>query len=188
MKGYKPLLFILLFVILMIGTGVKKQTEIEKEESNIFDSINSMPTPEPIPEPEPDPTEEYAEAARYIAKTIYGEARGESVTDQAAVAWCILNRVDQRKTQTPKDVIKVVTQKNQFYGYHKRNPVKEEHYELAMDVISRWLREKAGETDVGRVLPKEYTFFAAYKGRNRFRDAYRNGKHWDWSLPSPYES
>ncbi len=29
-----------------------------------------------------------------IAKTIWGEARGTSMTEKAAVAWCILNRVD----------------------------------------------------------------------------------------------
>ena len=34
------------------------------------------------------------EDADLIAKTVWGEARGCSVTQQAAVAWCILNRVD----------------------------------------------------------------------------------------------
>ena len=32
-----------------------------------------------------------------LAKTIWGEARGvESITEKAAVAWCILNRVDAK--------------------------------------------------------------------------------------------
>ncbi len=47
-------------------------------------------TPEPTPEPfVPDATE-----VEMIAKTIWGEARGTSMTEKAAVAWCILNRVD----------------------------------------------------------------------------------------------
>lgn len=145
------------------------------------------PAPTPSPEPTPDPLEPYYEAARYIAKTVYGEARGLPVTDQAAVIWCILNRTDQRETQTPEDIIKVITAKGQFHGYKKKNPVKDEHYELALDVIQRWIYEKAGASDVGRVLPREYTFFAAKNGRNRFRDAYRSRNYWDWSLPSPYE-
>ena len=145
------------------------------------------PKPTPVPTPTPDPVEPYHEAARYLAKTVYGEARGCPVTDQAAVIWCVLNRVDTRETQTPEDVIKVITKPNQFTGYRKSNPIKDEHYELALDVLGRWLREKNGEIDVGRVLPPDYRYFAAHKGRNRFRNKYKGGQYWDWSLPSPYE-
>lgn len=137
-------------------------------------------------EPEPSLAEPYREAAVYVAKTVYGEARGLSITEQAAVVWCILNRTDERNTQTPEDVIKVVTAKGQFHGYKKSQPCTDEHLALAMDVIERWLREKDGETDVGRVLPKEYTFFAGRGGHNYFRDGYKSRKYWDWSLPSPY--
>lgn len=134
-----------------------------------------------------DILEEYEEAARYIAKTVYGEARGESTTVQAAVIWTILNRVDERKTQTNKDVIAIITKKGQFHGYKEKYPVEEEYFDLAIDVISRWLLEKRGVEDVGRVLPKEYTFFAGYK-HMRFRDAYDGDfNYWDWSLESPYE-
>lgn len=135
----------------------------------------------------PDILEEYESAARYIAKTVYGEARGESTTVQAAVIWTILNRVDERETQTNKDIIAIITKKGQFHGYKEEYPVEEEYFDLAIDVISRWLLEKRGVEDVGRVLPKEYTFFAGYRNM-RFRDAYDGDfNYWDWSLESPYE-
>lgn len=134
-----------------------------------------------------NPTLAYHEAARYLAKTVYGEARGCSVTDQAAVIWCILNRVDMDDKYSPEEVIDVVTAPGQFHGYSRSNPVWDEHYDLALDVLRRWLSEKTGASETGRVLPAEYLYFAAKDGRNRFRDAYEGGRYWDWSLPSPYE-
>lgn len=138
--------------------------------------------PEPIPEPNPWTTE-----AEYIAKTIWGEARNCSTTEQAAVVWCILNRVDSSDPYYPDDIVSVVTQKKQFDGYDASFPIEEEYYELALDVIDRWQREKSGETDVGRVLPKEYLWFLGDGEANYFRNAYE-GKFdiWDWSLTSPY--
>lgn len=166
---------------------VRASVTVSKPEVRVSTEPMPEPLPEPVETPKMDVAKPYYEAARYIAKTVYGEARGLPVTDQAAVIWCILNRTDQRETQTPEDVIKVVTARGQFHGYRKGNPVRDEHYELALDVIRRWIYEKAGASDVGRVLPREYTFFAAKNGRNRFRDAYRSRNYWDWSLPSPYE-
>ena len=134
-----------------------------------------------------DILEEYELAARYIAKTVYGEARGESTTVQAAVIWTILNRVDEGESYTGKDIIRVITKKGQFHGYKEKYPVEGEYFDLALDVISRWLSEKNGVEDVGRVLPKEYTFFDGYR-HMRFRDAYDGEfNYWDWSLESPYK-
>lgn len=48
--------------------------------------------------------------------------------------------------------------------------------------------EKNGETDVGRVLPKEYTFFIGDGFENHFTDEWKSTDYWDWSLPSPYEN
>lgn len=120
-----------------------------------------------------------------LAKLVWREARGvKSTQEQAAVIWCVLNRVDNEKYG---DTIKeVVTARNQF-AYKKRTPVDDKFYNLARDVISRWLLEKEGFEDVGRVLPKEYLFFAGRNGRNRFRKQYSSKKYWDWSLPNPYE-
>ncbi len=47
---------------------------------------------------------------------------------------------------------------------------------------------KDGEADVGRVLPSDYLWFTGDGKRNHFRNAYRGGQIWDWSLPTPYES
>lgn len=155
--------------------------------------VVALPTSEPVPVPDPEPEIEpaehpYKQEAEYLAKTIWGEARGCSVTEQAAVAWCILNRVDSPDPDFPDDIISVITEKNQFHGYKADYPVTDEHFELALDVIDRWLAEKDGESDVGRVLPAEYTFFRGDGKRNIYRDAWSgNYNVWDWSLSSPYE-
>ena len=64
---------------------------------------------------------------------------------------------------------------------------KDEFYELAKDVLTRWLLEKEGFTEVGRILPKEYLFFAGRNGKNHFRTGYRTRDYWDFSWESPYE-
>ena len=199
--------FVIYFVCLLVLININlSSSKLPEETDKIFMEIEPAPkyeimaeevcveepiielTPEPIIEDIPDPIEEYEEAAVYIAKTVYGEARGLTVTEQAAVIWCILNRVDQRESQTSEDIISVITKKKQFHGYGSDNPVEDDHYNLAIDVLRRWLKEKDGEIEVGRVLPKEYIYFAAYKGTNRFRDKYKGGNYWDWSLESPYEN
>ena len=136
-------------------------------------------TPE-TPEPEDDPAE-------YLAKTIYGEARGCSTTEQAAVVWCVLNRVDDGSGLWPDDIIGVVTQEYQFAGYSPEHPVLPELYDLALDVLERWQREKAGEDDVGRVLPADYCYFHGDGKHNYFRQEYEGGPAWDWGLETPYE-
>ena len=130
-------------------------------------------------------TDSYDEEAQYIAKVVWAEARGCSRTEQAAVIWCILNRVDSDIRDMPDDIISVVTAPNQF-AYRDSSPITDELYELAKDVISRWEREKNGETNVGRVLPKEYLWFHGDGTNNHFRDAFKGGNRWDWSLESPY--
>lgn len=125
------------------------------------------------------------EDADMMAKLVWGEARGCSTTEQAAVVWCVLNRVDAGYADgTIKGVI---TAKGQFTGYRSSNPVTETQRWIAVDVMTRWYREKNGEADVGRVLPKEYLYFAGDGIGNVFRTTYKGGTRWDWSLPSPYE-
>lgn len=118
------------------------------------------------------------------ARLLWGEARGvKSKAEQAAVIWCVLNRLDAGYADSIEGVI---TAKGQFTGYRKSNPITGELYELAEDVLMRYYLEKEGFTDTGRTLPKDYLWFTGYKGRNRFRNKYRGGQYWDWSLPSPY--
>ena len=122
--------------------------------------------------------------ANVMAKCIWGEARGCSVTEQAAVAWCILNRVDN--PAYPDNIVDVITQPYQFSGYSPGNPIDPDILALCHDVIARWDMERYAVGDVGRVLPKEYLFFTGDGRTNHFRTGYKSSGTWDWSLPSPY--
>lgn len=125
------------------------------------------------------------ETVEVLCKVVYGEARGCDKTQQAAVIWCILNRVDSDKF--PNDVVAVVTQKNQFEGYSSKFPVTDEIKELVLDVLGRYEQEKAGVENVGRVLPNDYLFFrSSGKGTNLFRQNYGSKTIWDWSWGTPY--
>lgn len=128
-----------------------------------------------------------------IGNLIYGEARGiESKAQKAAIAWCVLNRLDSGRWGST--VYDVVTAKNQFDGY---NPNRKYSYEdfitfveckkLARDVLERYYSEKFGNENVGRVLPKDYLFFYGKDGVNKFTKEWKDyDSLWDWSLDSPY--
>lgn len=118
-----------------------------------------------------------------LAKLVWGEARGCTITEQAAVIWTVLNRVDSEDPLYPDTIQEVVTQPSQFHGYDPNHPLEQDMVNLARDVLTRWLT--GGE---GRVLPKEYIFFHGDGIHNHFRIEYEhNGLYWDWSLDSPYE-
>lgn len=124
-----------------------------------------------------------------IAKTVYGEALiTHSDMEMAAVVWCILNRVDSDDPFYPEGIMAVVTQSRQFHGYDEDHPV-DEHIEwLVRDVLSRWMSEKEGKTDVGRVLPAEYLFFWGDGLHNHYTTEFQGGIEYDWSLENPYDS
>jgi len=123
--------------------------------------------------------------AYYIAKTIGVEAPYCSRTEQAAVAWTILNRVDD--SRFPSTVREVVTAPNQF-AYFDTTPVRDDLYYLALDVLGRWALEKAGEPVVGRVLPREYLYFwGDCVAHNYFTITENSPYYWNWSWDSPYE-
>ena len=122
--------------------------------------------------------------AEMLARLIWGEARGCDQTQQAAVAWCVLNRVDS--ALFPNTISGVITQPRQFAGYRAANPVDPQILALVYDVLSRWSIEDCCVGTVGRVLPKEYLFFGGDGTDNQFRVAYHDKKVWDWSIPSPY--
>ena len=129
----------------------------------------------------------YMYAANYIAKTVYGEARGCKTTEQAAVIWCILNRVDQSNSYSADAIVEVITAPKQFHGYDLSNPITEDIFDLTLDVLKRWMAEKNGLVDSGRVLPKEYLYFYGDGVRNHFTSDWRGNNVWDWRLESPYE-
>ena len=159
----------------MVLSFIKKEQQEEKEQEK--ESEVDIPNIE----------KKYKDEIPYIARTVWGEARGCSKTEQAAVIWCILNRVDSSIRYMPDNIIDVVTQKHQFLGYVKTFPVTKKIRELVIDVLTRWEMEKAGVENVGRVLPPEYMWFHGDGWHNHFRDSYRGGNRWDWSLDSPYE-
>lgn len=124
------------------------------------------------------------EDAEIIARAIWGEARGCDATQQAAVVWCILNRVDN--DAFPNSIQEVVTQPYQFTGYHAANPLDPGVLALVQDVLARWSIEQSCLAGVGRVLTSNYLFFSGNGHENIFREQYSSTSHWDWSIPSPY--
>lgn len=126
----------------------------------------------------PDPDE-----VELIGRTIWGEAGGvKSEAERAAVAWCILNRVDA----WDKTVEDVVTAPMQFLGYRPKGECPQAHLDLAADVLTRWNAEKEGATDVGRTLPADYLYFYGDGERNHFSIEWRSGIYWRWTLTNPY--
>ena len=129
------------------------------------------------------------EDAIALAKLAWGEARGVPVLEingrdistraqQAAVMWTVLNRFDEGYEDS---IIAVIEAPSQFHGYSSDHPVEEKLLELAYDVLDRWNAEKHGETVV-RELPSGYLWFHGDGIWNHFRDAYKNGNEWDWSV------
>ena len=123
------------------------------------------------------------EDAIMLARLTWCEARGCSTTEQAAVMWCVLNRVDDPRF--PSTIREVILQEGQFY-YLEDAPVTEELLALARDVLARWGMEDL-LVDSGRVLPEGYVFFRGDGQHNYFRDEFIGGNTWDWSWGSPYE-
>ena len=121
-----------------------------------------------------------------LAKLMWGEAGGiESVTDVACIGWVVCNRVDDQPE--PVTVASVITAPNRFY-YRESFPVRDDLYTLARDVLERWTMERLGYIGPGRVLPSDYIYFSGDGQHNYFRNAYRGGRQWNYSLLSPYAS
>ena len=114
---------------------------------------------------------EYNKTIDILAQLLNGEG-GKTTTNQASVAWCVLNRVD--KTKGRKTIIQIATAKHQF-AWNKRAPIKNHLKKLAKDVLNRWISEKTGKKNVGRVLPKGYCYFGGDGTWNRFRLYYKVG-------------
>ena len=164
---------VLIFALSMISAGPRIESPAEAETPvQVVTAITDTP--------EAAPQIDEADAIM-IAKTIYNEARGCSETQQAAVAWAILNRVDDPRF--PNTVADVVTQRYQF-AYTARSRYTDAQLQIARDVLSRWM---SGNDD-GRVLPREFCWYSGNGRINIFRTAYKGGTVWDWRLPSPYKT
>lgn len=159
-------------------------TEAERETTEAEREASPEETPEPVPEPAPMLVTD--EELVMMAKTIYTESRGiYDQAEQAAIAWCILNRADAWG-MTPEEVMLQPNQVAYVPGAPTTDDYGRDLVALARDVAERWSREKAGETDVGRVLPPGYLWYGGDGEHNWFRDAYTGGTFWRWTLESPY--
>lgn len=166
-------------------TLVESELETEAPET---EELATQPAEEPaVPEPEIVWTELDECYAVLIAKTLWGECRDCAPIEQAAVVWCVLNRVDSPDPWLPDDIAAVITQPRQFAGYSPDYPVTEDLLNMARDVMTRWYAEKQGVEDVGRVLPREYlSFHGDEKKQHNLFTVDGSGAYWDWSLPDPY--
>lgn len=104
--------------------------------------------------------------------------------EKAACVWCVLNRCDS----FDQTVMEVITAPNQFDGYDISHPVDEDLYGLCEDVLARWYAEKDGSVDVGRVLPEDYLWFHGDGKHNYFRNQYKGGVTYTWTLSNPYNT
>lgn len=192
-RPYLPLLALSVLIVAMFFTaaaGSKRPAEqLPQDEATPAPQITQSAAATPSPTPAPTPTPYIPDEAEVemLARVLWGEARGvPSDMEKAAVVWCVLNRVDA--AGWPDTVAGVITQKHQFAGYSPDYPATEELKEIAADVLTRWAREKAGESGTGRVLPAEYVFFTGDGERNYFRKEFDSEAYWDWSLQNPYNS
>lgn len=117
-----------------------------------------------------------------LSQLMYLEGRGiESDVEKACIAWTALNRVDTSNCS----IAAIVTAPAQF-AYTPTTPVLDNLLALSYDVLNRWQREKAGETNVGRVLPPDYFWYWGDGKHNYFCNVYGSKFYWNYSLPSPY--
>lgn len=100
--------------------------------------------------------------ADLVSRTIWGEARGCAKEEREAVAWCILNRVEDERF--PDSIEEVVTAPYQFAGYDPDFPAGPFLAE-ARDVI---LRHRLGE----RGIDPSLVWFTRDGKRNYFRAEY----------------
>lgn len=169
---------------------VSIQKIAQSTKTEIVSEIENSETDKPKEVEASEPEQEYItyfteEDAVDLAKVLVRECGGiSSKTEQACVAWCVLNRVDEYDSS----IYDVLREPNQF-AFSESAEVREDLYELANDVLWRWNDEKNGITDSGRVLPQDYTYFYGDGVHNYFRNAFSgNYDTWDYSLESPYEN
>ena len=116
--------------------------------------------------------------AELIAKTVWGEARGFSDVQKAAVAWCILNRVDSPRF--PDSITGVVTSPGQFMGYCPTNQVDPEILAIVVEALRWWTVEEMIPAEGWRILPREYLYFSGNGRENIFTTEYMGGTIWVW--------
>lgn len=127
----------------------------------------------------------YADAVA-MAGVMYAESRGLDKREQSMVAWCILNRLDSGRFGST--LSSVIWAKSQFA--HSTRTVSDNGTDLiwlAQDVLTRYWKEKNGETNVGRTLPQGYLFYYGNGRHNLFRVSNSGKGSYNFGLEDPYE-
>lgn len=157
------------------------------KEVEALETQETLETPtEPVPQSTGSVYTVTKEELSVLARIVYQEARGiPQKSHQAAVIWCILNRVDSG--YWGDDIISVATYPHAF-AWVPNTLIYDEFLDLAEDVVTRWNWEKQGLKDVGRVLPSTYLYFTGDGKLNYFTEEWKSTEYWDWSLPNPYIS
>lgn len=130
------------------------------------------------------PKDDYNCVLKAMSQMALGEAGGCSPTEIAATVWSVLNRFDNGYSDS---IFVVISAPGQYHGYSPNKGLREDVYNICEDVIARWVAEKEGKENVGRVLPLDYNWFYGDGKHNHFRNKYRTNEKWDWSLPTPYD-
>lgn len=123
---------------------------------------------------------EYEKEAVMLAKLLYREARGiKSVTEQANVAWVVLNRVDSTLAYYPDTIEEVIIQKNQF-AWVENSPTVDDYGRDLVDLAQRIILFWAYGDDNGiiRTLPQNYFYFYGDGTHNHFTHDYDLFLHW----------
>lgn len=177
-----PFILVGIFAVVAIILNLTDKTEQEAEKISVPQWVYSPAPIQVHPELQRLWTDE---DAVILGKLVWSEARGvKSRMEQAAVIWCVLNRVEDGTWGTT--IEEVVKYPNQF-AWDESAPVEQDLVELARDVLSRWELEQTKHIFSGRVLPNRYLYFGAENGRNYFRSDYYNFDDvWNWKLPDPY--
>lgn len=156
---------------------IEQTFEVTEDEEVLVEVQEIEPPYNPMDEPWFD------DLAYMMAQTVYGEAKDCDDYQKSMVCWCILNRYDCGLF-TGDTIEEIITAENQFHGYKSSHPIRDDCYNIAVDVLKRWAIEKHDGYVYGRTLPEQYVYFYGDGVINHFRD--RNGNHYDCSMPNPY--
>ena len=122
--------------------------------------------------------------ALILARMIYSYAHGESsMTRQAAMGWAFLNYAGSSS---------LASKTGAFSDYNANSPTVDDLGRdlqlLARDILFRYQAERSGITEVGRVLPKEYTWiWVEGNGTVYFRTS-QYGANYQFATSGQYRS
>ena len=191
---YRYILFIIILTILLLGLTACMLVLAQDDEINKDNNISCPTEPETKPESVETPSTtiptvsdktvnveeikptryDYREEAVMLAKLIYREARGiKSITEQANVAWTVINRVESSLTYYPDSIKEVITQPGQF-AWNENTPTVDDYgrdlVELAQRILLHWAY--GDDNGIHRTLPQGYYYFYGDGVHNHFTNDY----------------